>query len=260
MMSKNDVLKKIQEFVIEHKDAPTAWRPELVRQLTEELEQGGVEQRLYWMWKMRHPSLLKKSAAYQTIGDILADFIMNIGEVSEREAEYPVRGAEKTYREEVRSNGRDVLLRFERSELNPDYQPRGTVFEDVITHSNSVEDVLYGECTDMTVEELSDTLATVKQKPRDFIERYADGSAWNRETADKRRTSDNVGEAITLIDLRRVRVCHVCGNAFYSHSAQPGRVKACDILPHYKQKPKSICQVERDKLLARIRKVKAKTA
>lgn len=260
MISKTDVLKKIQEFVIEHKDTPTAWRPELVRQLTDELEQGGVEQRLYWMWKMRHPSLLKKSAAYQTIGDILADFIMNIGEVAEREAEYPVRGAEKTYRETVRSNQQEVLLRFERSELNSDYQPRGTVFEDAIPHANSVEDVLYGEHTDMSVEELSGRLATVKQHPREFIGQYADGSPWNTTTVAKRRTPDNVGEAIKQIDLRRVRVCHVCGNAFYSHSVQPGRVKVCDILPHYKQKPKSICQVERDRLLAKIRKVKAKSA
>jgi hypothetical protein len=260
MITKTEVLKKIQEFVIEHKAAPTAWRPELVRQLTDELEQGGVEQRLYWMWKMRHPSLLKKSAAYQTIGDILADFIMNIGEVAEREVEYPVRGAEKTYREEVRSNGRDVLLRFERSELNPDYQPRGTVFEDAIPHTNSVEDALYGESMDMSEGELTGLLTAVKKEPREFIVQYADGGPWNRETVDKRRSTENVGEALARVDLRRVRVCKVCGNAFYTHSAQPGRVKVCDILPHYKQKPKSICQVERDRLLAKIRKVKAKTA
>ncbi|WP_340030091.1 hypothetical protein MHB71_15335 [Paenibacillus sp. FSL H7-0940] len=260
MMSKTDVLKKIQEFVIEHKDAPTAWRPELVRQLTDELQQGGVEQRLYWMWKMRHPSLLKKSAAYQTIGDILADFIMNIGEVAERGEEYPVRGAEKTYREEVRSNEHEVVLRFERSELNPDFQPRGTVFEDAIPHTNSVEEALYGERTDMSEEELAGILTSVKQHPREFIGQYADGSPWNRETVDKRRSAENIGEALARIDMRRVRVCKVCGNAFYSHSAQPGRVKVCDILPHHKQKPKSICQVERDRLLAKIRRVKAKTA
>ncbi|WP_427052378.1 hypothetical protein [Paenibacillus sp. TC-CSREp1] len=260
MTSKTEVLKKIQEFVIEHKDAPSAWRPELVRQLTDELEQGGVQRQLYWMWKMRHPSLLKKSAAYQTIGDILADFIMNIGEVAEREVEYPVRGAEKAYREEVRSNGREVLLRFERSELNPDYQPRGTVFEDAIPQTNSVEDVLYGERTDMSEEELTGILTSVKQHPREFIGQYADGSPWNRETVDKRRSAENIGEALARIDMRRVRVCKVCGNAFYSHSAQPGRVKVCDILLHYKQKPKSVCQVERDRLLAKIRKVKAKTA
>lgn len=176
MVKKADVLKKIQDFVIQNNEAPTAWRSELVRNLTDELESEGVTRALYWMWRMRHPSLLRKSAAYQTIGDILADFIMNVGEVAERLSEYPVRGAEKRYREEVRSNERELLLRYDRSDHDSDYCPRGTIFADSIAMTNSVEDVLFFERTDMTAEELTEMLASTQRDPSDVIEQYADGS------------------------------------------------------------------------------------
>ncbi|MNW56148.1 hypothetical protein D3C74_338520 [compost metagenome] len=83
-----------------------------------------------------------------------------------------------------------------------------------------------------------------------FVLKYADGSAWSREDSIKRRTTENVRQAIERIDIRRVRMCEVCGNAFYSHSAQPGRVKMCDIMVHPQHKKKYFCQVERNRTLA----------
>ncbi|MGC6589842.1 hypothetical protein ACPV3A_33535 [Paenibacillus sp. Dod16] len=259
MIRKEDALKKIQNFIIENKDTPTAWRSELVRALTEELESQGIVPALYWLWKMKHPALLRKGAAPQTIGEILADFILNINEVAERKAEYPVLGPEKAHRDEKRREACESLLRFERED-DSDYQPPGTVYEDSFVNGNPVEEQLLGERCDMSAEELIDRLKTIKRSPGEFIGKYADGTEWNRETTDKRRTVENVGEAINGIDLRRVKMCLVCGNAFYSHSKQPGRVKVCDIIIHLKFKPKTQCQVTRDRALAPLRKKKNKTS
>ncbi|PAK55411.1 hypothetical protein CHH75_03985 [Paenibacillus sp. 7541] len=102
MIRKEDALKKIQNFLIENKDVPTAWRSELVKGLTEELESEGVVPALYYLWTMKHPALLRKGAKQQTIGEILADFILNIDEIAERKAEYPVLGPEKAHRDDKR--------------------------------------------------------------------------------------------------------------------------------------------------------------
>lgn len=257
MIRKEDALKKIQNFLIENKDVPTAWRSELVKGLTEELESEGVVPALYYLWTMKHPALLRKGAKPQTIGEILADFILNIDEIAERKTEYPVLGPEKAHRDDKRREAREFLLRFERDD-DSDYQPPGTVYEDTFVDGNPVEEQLFAERCEMSAEELTDRLETIKRSPDAFIGKYADGTAWNRETPDKRRTAENVAEAIARIDVRRVRVCIVCGNAFYSHSAQPGRVKVCDILTHLKYIPRSQCQVTRDRALAILRKKKNK--
>lgn len=258
MIRKEDALKKIQNFIIENKDVPTAWRSELVRGLTEELESEGFEPALYTLWKMKHPALLRKGATPQTIGEILADFILNISEVAERKVEYPVLGPERAHRNEKRREARELLIRFERED-DSDYQPPGTVYEDAFVDDNPVEDQLFGERCEMSAEELTDRLETIKRSPSAFIGKYADGTEWNRETPDKRRTIGNVAAAINGIDIRRVKMCLVCGNAFYSHSKQPGRVKVCDIIIHLEFKPKTQCQVTRDKALAILRKRKNKT-
>ncbi|RED32416.1 hypothetical protein [Paenibacillus sp. VMFN-D1] len=258
MIRKEDALKRIQKFIIENKDAPTAWRSELVRGLTEELEREGITQALFWLWKMRHPALLRKGAKPQTIGEILADFILNISEIAERKAEYPVLGPERAYREERKIEACEILLRFERDEHDSDYQPPGTVFEDSFVDGNPVEDQLFSERCDMSAEELTSRLSAIKRWPIAFIGKYANGTEWNRETPNKCRTEGDVAEAIEKLELRRVKVCAVCGNAFYSHSTQPGRVKVCDIIIDLRYKPKSQCQVSRDKALAIFRKHKNK--
>ncbi|ANA80161.1 hypothetical protein C7121_06270 [Paenibacillus glucanolyticus] len=259
MIRKEEALKKIQNFIIENKDAPTVWRSELVRGLTEELESEGFVPALYWLWKMKHPALLRKGAAPQTIGEILADFILNISEVAERKAEYPVLGPERAHRNEKRREARELLIRFERDD-DSDNQPPGTVYEDSFVDGNPVEEQLFDERCDMSAEELIDRLETIKRSPGEFIGKYADGTEWNRETHDKRRTVENVAEAIERTDIRRVKVCLACGNAFYSHSKQPGRVKVCDTIIHLKFKPKTQCQVTRDRALAPLRKKRKKSS
>ncbi|MNN01060.1 hypothetical protein D3C81_1136670 [compost metagenome] len=246
MLSKKEVFGKIQRFVIEHKHAPTTWRSELVRQLTDELSAAGCPQSAYWTLKMRHPALLRKSAKLHTIGDILADFIMNIDEVAERRAEYPVHGPEREYREDIKRVACESSLVTERTE---EYEA-GTVLEVTFNVGNPVETALFGESVDMTAAELTARLTEIQRNPDGFINGYADGSAWNRKETVKRRTPENVREAIRRLDMRRVRTCLVCKNAFYSHSKQPGRAKICDIAPHPDKPGKYVCQVKRDQMLA----------
>ncbi|NJJ38402.1 hypothetical protein [Paenibacillus apii] len=250
MITRQEIYDKVKSFIIEHKDAPTAWRPELVRTLTDELAAAGCDRSRYWSLTMRHPALLRKSAKQFSIGDILADYIMNIDEVAERSAEYPVHGPEREYRDANRREAYESLLRTDRGE---DYEP-GTVYEDAFNSGNPVESVLFDAAPNMTAEELRGELASIQRSPADFVQRYADGGDWNRRDSEKKRTPANVLDAIQALDLRRVKACIVCGNAFYSHSPQPGRVKVCDIMPHPQQKGKFVCQVTRDNALALLRK------
>lgn len=250
MITRQEIYDKVKAFIIDNKDAPTAWRSELVRKLTDELEAVGCDRGRYWTLTMRHPALLRKSAEQFSIGDILADYIMNIDEVEERSAEYPVHGPEREFREEVKRTARESLLRTERGE---DYEP-GTVYEDTFNKSKPVEDALFEPCPNMTADELRTELADIQRNSADFVQRYANGSAWNREDTQKKRTPANVRDAVMRLDLRRIRLCTVCGNAFYAHSPQYGRVKVCDVVAHLKRRDMSVCQVARDNALNLMRK------
>lgn len=252
-MTRKDIYEKVQKFLVENADAPSVWRAGLVRTLTDELDAAGCDHARYWTLTMRHPALLRKSAKQFSIGDILADFIMNIDEVAERSAEYPVHGPEREYRQEEQRMTRELLLRSERAE---GYAP-GTVYEDTFAVSNPVESALFDALPNMTADELRAELTAIQRHPDDFIARYADGSVWNRAESRKWRTPADVREAIERLDMRRIRVCAVCGNAFYSHSPQYGRVKACDVMPHLKRREMSACQVAQDNALALLRKRKA---
>lgn len=252
-MTRQDIYDKVQVFLVDNAAAPSAWRAGLVRTLTDELEAAGCDRSRYWTLTMRHPALLRKSAKRFSIGDILADFIMNVDEVAERSAEYPVHGPEREFREESKRMACESLLRTERAE---EYAP-GTVYEDTFTVNNPVESALFDVPPNMSAEELRGELTAIQRHPDDFIARYADNGAWNREDTVRQRTALEVRAAIVRLDMRRVRVCAVCGNAFYSHKPQYGRVKVCDVMPHRKRRLYSVCEVARDNELARIRKQKA---
>ncbi|MEC0167476.1 hypothetical protein, partial [Paenibacillus graminis] len=142
-----------------------------------------------------------------------------------------------------------------RSDCAEGYAP-GTVYEDTFTANNPVESALFDAPPNMTADELRGELTAIQRHPDDFIARYADGSAWNRDETVKQRTAVEVRAAVVRLDMRRVRVCAVCGNAFYSHKPQYGRVKVCDVMPHRKRPRFSVCEVARDNELARIRKHK----
>jgi hypothetical protein len=265
---KQRTIQHVSRFVVANKDVPREWRSELVRKLTEEItaeiiEAGGSHDRL-WTWTMRHPALMKKEGAQlHTIADVLADFILNVDQVAERTAEYPIYNAEREYRDANARKQREVslLLDEDRADDTGDWpQPTriGTVSEDAFNEGNPVESALFDEPLGMAGETLSAELVRLKAKPTPFIRRYADGGPWNRANTGTRRTPENVLRAINNIELRRVKECIVCGNGFYSHSKQPGRQKVCDVMPHPQNTVLTFCQHVRDRLLAVKRKAKTK--
>ncbi|MDU7472109.1 MAG: hypothetical protein E7L01_01930 [Paenibacillus macerans] len=254
MMTRKETYEAVQKFLIENKDTPTAWRAELVRQFTDELFEKGCPRLAFWTWRMANPALLRKGAPHQTIGDILADYIMNIREIPERKAEYPVHGPEFEYRGALRRQALESQLLTERPDEG-DPEERG-IYEDTFITDRPVESALFDETVTMAAEHLIGMLSQIKRNPESFIRKYANGGAWNRDNTVKRRTPENVRAAIEALDMRRVRTCVVCGNAFYSHSPQPGRVKLCEIMVHPQFKAKFFCQVERDRALAVLRKHK----
>lgn len=258
MMTRKETYEAVQKFLIENKDTPTAWRAELVRQFTDELFEKGCPRLAFWTWRMAHPALLRKGAPHQTIGDILADYIMNIREIPERKAEYPVHGPEFEYRGALRRQALESQLLTERPDEG-DPEERG-IYEDTFITDRPVESALFDETVTMAAEHLIGMLSQIKRNPAAFIWKYADGSAWNRSNTVKRRTAENVRAAIEALDMRRVRTCVFCGNAFYSHSKQPGRVKLCDIMVHPQYKKKYFCKVERNRALSLIGKRKKAAA
>lgn len=262
MSLKSDITKRVAKFIIENKHATRNERAELVRVLTEEIlgqivEAGGDRDRLS-IWMMRHPDLLKKNARMYSVADVLADFIMDIDQVDEHYAEYPVYNAEKEYRDNKEREQLEMSLILDKeSEGNdggewPTKKAKGVISENSITPDNSIEDVLFDDSS-MSAKELAAKLTRIKERPDAFIRKYADGSAWNRTNGSKRRTPINVRHAIERIEVRRVRECIVCGNGFYSHSKQPGRQNTCDVMNHPKNKKMSVCQHTRDRMLSRER-------
>lgn len=258
-----DVIRKVARFLIDNAGASIENRIRLVTTLAEEIlsditEAGGDRDRLC-VWKMRHPELMKKSdASLYTISDVLADFIMDIDQVAERAAEYPVSNAERSYREEAKRNKKEKSLILDEDESDAEsgwpkaFKP-GCVSESALTLDNPVERTLFGERRDMSAEELASELSAIQRKPAKFIRRYADGNAWNRQDSIRRRTAENVAEAIERLELRRVRSCTVCGNGFYVHSRRVGGQKICDVMPHPRKKTVTFCQYEQDKALSRRR-------
>lgn len=253
-MTRKEARKAVWEFIVKNSDTPTSWRAELVRQFTDELFEKGCPRLAFWTWKMTHPALIRKGAPHQTIGDILADYIMNIREIPERKAEHPVHGPEHNHREALKRSALESQLLTERP--GEDDSVEIVVYEDTFITDRPVEAALFDEPATMTGDELIGHLTRIQRNPEAFIQKYADGSAWNRENTIKRRTPENVRLAIDTLNFRRVRTCVFCGNAFYSHSKQPGRVKLCEIMIHPLDKTKFFCQKERDRALAVIRKHK----
>ncbi|GIP54746.1 hypothetical protein [Paenibacillus vini] len=256
-MTRKEARKAVWEFIVKNSDTPTAWRAELVRQFTEDLFAKGCPRLAFWTWKMTHPALIRKGAAHQTIGDILADYIMNVREVPERKEEFPVSGPERNHREALKRRALESRLLTERPDEGDPIEIG--IYEDTFITDRPVEAALFDESVAMTGDELIGRLTRIKRHPEAFIRTYADGSAWNRENTVKRRTPENVRLAINTLNYRRVRTCVFCGNAFYSHSKQPGRVKMCEIMVHPQYKEKYFCQVERNRAQTKFNK-QSKTA
>lgn len=187
---------------------------------------------------LRHPATrLKDFSRSCTIGEILGDFIMRIDQVAEREAEYPVHGVEKVFRDTVKDRKRiigiysqdeedrdsaeeSVQLRkyglpkqtamsaYDMSEFSV-VQQQSAVGEKVIKNGTGGEETV-------TIRQFKRVLRLEKAKAKGYARLYAN-DGYDYEDALRR---------IRRLDVKRVRECVECGNVFYAHDK---RRHICDL-------------------------------
>lgn len=241
-MRKEAAIRKVIEFLTKHKDAPREARCSLVRQFTDELiERDGLTALELQSWTMKHPDLTRKRTAVRhSILEVLADFILDVNMYEERHAEYPIMNAEAELRREAQRKMHEYQIILDEHAEEYGYEPvPGAVYEHTFNTGNPVEDALFDDVEHgrMTAEALRDMIRQVKANPEPFVRKYADGSAWNAERPEKRRTKRAVRAAIRTLDERRVRTCRVCKNGFYSRN---GRY-VCDLMRSREDPSKSVC-------------------
>jgi hypothetical protein len=248
----------VLDFWIENNEAmPREWRSVLVQKFIEGLEERGFTERDLMKKKIKHPQLVKKAVLTRhSTFDILGDFIMNINMMEEREAEYPVLNVEAEYYREKRSREKERSIVFDEEIMaTQDGEemklPPYSIREDKFNTENPVEEALFSEKVQYSIEELREVIRQVKEDPEHYVSIYADGSEWNAENKEKKRTPENVREAILSLDETKIKMCSECGCAFYSRNA---RQIVCDVMRHPKYKKMTFCAYERNKRQTSIRK------
>lgn len=227
MLLTNDEREAVRatlEFWRKNEKAPQSWRNRLVEEFTEQ-----------WRFKvdltkpiMRHPKIYRKQRRKYSILEVLADFILDVEQVAERNEEYPVQNREKMFNDEKDRIKNELSIVFDSDYSGDDYRtPPYSIEEYTFNTDNPVEDALFRKSKAETVEELRALLRHVKDNAELYVKRYADPTKdWNEETKDKKRTPENVRKAIYALELDRVRECKICGGAFYAHDR---RQVVCDI-------------------------------
>ncbi|WP_286884078.1 hypothetical protein [Aneurinibacillus sp. UBA3580] len=241
---KKNLKNRVGDFWIENNEAmPREWRSTLVSRFIEELQIEGVTMDELSAPTIKHPQLIKKSTSMRHSAlDILADFIMNIDMIEERKSEYPVLNVEaELYREK-----KSVSIIFdEQIEYDSDApMPPNSIYEHTFNTENPVEEALFSEKVQYSIEELREVIRQVKEDIDHYVVIYADGSDWNAENKEKKRTPENVREAILTLDETKIKMCSECGCAFYSRNA---RQIVCDVMRHPKYKKMTFCAYERNK-------------
>lgn len=187
---------------------------------------------------IRHPATkLKRFNRELTVGEVLADFILRIDQVEEREAEYPVNNPD---RERNTTQKREVVERsifFQGWEDEIEKVPAYSVTESDFEQANSIEDVLFpNQDPSPTVSKFIARLRHVKKYANFYATSFAEEYKYDKADAKKR---------IRRLDLSRVRECQICGGAFYAHDL---RLRNCD------------CQQEGSEKLSTCQKIAKKTA
>ncbi|MGG0794377.1 hypothetical protein ABE137_10280 [Brevibacillus laterosporus] len=245
-ITQNQTIQKVIRFLTDHKQAPYDARNELVDAFIRGLDVSSSELQTL---TMRHPDLVRKSSARRySVLEVLADFILDVGMINERGAEYPITNASKDFR---RAKERDKLELFILTDGEPS-SARG-VYETAFSVGNSVEDAVFNDevAGEMTAESLRKLIRGVQNDPEPFIRKHADGSAWNREQPEKKRTRRAVRATIRGIDLRKIRTCRVCKNGFYSRN---GRY-VCDVVESRERRGISVCDRAYEKNYVKYREV-----
>lgn len=160
-----------------------------------------------------HPATrLKQKARKCTVAEILADYIMGVSANAEKGEVYPVESPDKAVRGEFKRKEVERALIFEYDyddhileAMSGDH----TITEWALGLDNSVEAQLFANVP-QTVVDFRRELERVKANPLRYATKF-EALGYNRAETVRR---------IRRLDMKRVRECVVCGNAFYAHDTR----------------------------------------
>ncbi|WP_240375426.1 hypothetical protein [Bacillus piscicola] len=183
-------------------------------------------------WTMTHPKLWRKGIQAELI-NIITDYLLDVGQVAEREAEYPIPNAEKDWRDTAARQKYERTILLDEDMQQDDEWPIPVPYsadEYELDHAESrpVEEAVFWEDDASDPASLIALIDDAKQDPRKYARRFAGARGNEREVRVK----------IRRLDTDRVRRCECCGGAFYAHDL---RQRYCDLLPMYKQPEFSQC-------------------
>lgn len=186
---------------------------------------------------LRHPATrLKDFSRSYTIAEILADFILYIDQVSERDAEYPINGVEKVLRDTVKDRGRlagiysqdeeDMNEMTDGEYLRKTGMPRRTdspmsqydlsEYNVVETQTKVGESLKVNESDEVAIRKFQRILLNEKKNRVGYAQLYANDGYDFKDTLRR----------IRKLEITRVRTCMECGNVFYAHDR---RRYICDL-------------------------------
>lgn len=200
---------------------------------------------------IRHPATARKvKQRNYTVAEVLADFVMRVDQVVEKEEMYPIFNQDTEIRREGIRRDRERSIIFESeydqavAEVSESKTPGATyrkppysIDESNFNNENPVESVLFAD-PKPTVESFRRQLAKVKRQAARYATRY---TGMGYDYADTVRR-------IRRLDLERIRECLECGQPFYAHDL---RRQLCD-LQHGKtekgeRSESSMCELLADK-------------
>ncbi len=280
MLSKKQesIILKVYEFFnknrkVTDREKRKALADEFISSLLSELEYNVS---LLQKWTMLHPDYYKKKTDKRhNILEIMSDYVMNVDQVAERNAEHPVQNAEKDKRDQESRREREVTMEMKEPKFEEDYDSR-VVYEHMTTsdqvdnpldilvlkedeeertkqreeaNSKLLELLLFEhKGTASTLEEFLDLIRLSKENVNHLVKLYADNEQpWNKKEAVKKeeekdykkRTPTLVRNEILRLDESRVKECEVCGEAYYAHHNRNDR-KYCDLIQYDRRF--SLCQ------------------
>lgn len=197
---------------------------------------------------IRHPATRKRERSRScTVSDVLADFIMRIDQVAERQQEYPVTNPDRTVKDdsERKEKEQGIFYQFQIDAMKEgDVMPGGFATQYQLADS-SIEDLIFAEVVP-EIDAFRKELRYIKRNAEFYATTFAEKHGYQRKDALRR---------IKKLDLSRVRECKICGSAFYAHDY---RRHICDMQqgivaykegdrPKYRLSNKSACELENER-------------
>ncbi|MGG3691119.1 hypothetical protein [Heyndrickxia ginsengihumi] len=199
---------------------------------------------------IRHPATQRRLYDHSyTVAEVLADFIMRVDQVKERDEEFPISNPDHDVNGKFKRRERERFILFRDDEdQSPEEtkpMPPYSVKVNDIVLPNSIEDIIFAE-TAPDVGVFRAQLRKVKKFAEFYATTFAEEYGYDKQEALR---------GIKRLDLSRIRECEICGSAFYAHDL---RRHVCDMQrgimtrkekgkkPVYEVTERSTCEIIRD--------------